>query len=58
MASSKGSDPKTQTRYVAPSGKIPLLSALDDEVDWTMVEIEVRAFLMRCEWYEEALFEP
>ena len=58
MASSKSSDPKTQTRYVAPSGKIPLLSALDDEVDWTMLEIEVRAFLMRCEGYEEALFEP
>ena len=33
MASSKGSDPKTQTRYVAPSGKIPPLSALDEEVE-------------------------
>ena len=42
MASSKGSDPKAQTRYVSPSGKIPPLSASDDEVDWTMVEIEVR----------------
>jgi hypothetical protein len=52
------SDPKTQTRYVAPSGKIPLLSASDDEVDWTMVKIEVRAFLMRSEGYEEALLEP
>ena len=61
MASSKGSDPKTQTRYVpvvSTSGKIPPLSASDDEVDWTMVEIEVRAFLMRSEGYEEALFEP
>ena len=29
MASSKGSDPKTTTRYVTASGKIPLLSAVD-----------------------------
>jgi len=58
MASSKGSDPKTSTRYVTPMGKVPLLSALDDEVDWTMVGIEVSAFLMRWEGYEEALFEP
>ena len=59
MASSKGSDPKTSTRYVTPMGKVPLLSALDDEVDWTMVGIEVSAFLiMRWEGYEEALLEP
>ena len=55
MASSKGSDPKTTTRYVTASGKIPLLSAVDDEIDWTMVEIEVRAFLLRNEGFEEAL---
>ena len=57
MASSKGSDSTKITRYNLPSGKVPLLSALDDEVDWTMVAIEMRAFLMRFEGYEEALFE-
>ena len=58
MASSKGSDSTKTTCYNnLPSGKVPLLSALDDEVDWTMVAIEMRAFLMRFEGYEEALFE-
>ena len=58
MASSKGSDSIKQPRYNLPSGKVPLLSAQDDEVDWTMVAIEMRAFLKRFEGYEEALFEP
>ena len=57
MASSKGSDSMKTSRYNLPSGKVPLLSALDDEVDWTMVAIELRAFLKRFEGYEEALFE-
>ena len=57
MASSKGSDPNKTTRYITPTGKVPLLSAVDDEVDWTMVAIELRAFLKRFEGYEEALFE-
>ncbi len=47
MASSKGSHPIKLSRYNLPSGKVPLLSAVDNEVDWTMVDIEVRAFLMR-----------
>ena len=57
MASSKGSDPNKTTRYITPTGKVPLLSAVDDEVDWTMVAIELRALLKRFEGYEEALFE-
>ena len=57
MASSKGSDPIKSSRYNLPSGKVPLLSAKDDEVDWTMVAIEMRAFLMRFEGYGAALFE-
>jgi hypothetical protein len=57
MASSKGSDSIKQPRYNLSSGKVPLLSAVDDEVDWTMVAIEMRAFLMRFEGYTEALFE-
>ncbi len=55
MASSKGSDSTKSSRYNLPQGKV--LSALDDEVDWTMVAIEMRAFLMRFEGYEKALFE-
>ena len=55
MASSKGSDSIKQPRYNLSSGKVPLLSAVDDEVDWTMVGIEMRAFLMRFEGYTEAL---
>ena len=57
MASSKGSDPNKTSRYITPTGKVPCLSAVDDEVDWTMVAIELRAFLKRFEGYEEALFE-
>ncbi len=57
MASSKGSDPIKSSCYNLPSGKVPLLSAVDDEVDWTMVAIEMRAFLMHFEGYTEALFE-
>ena len=37
MASSKGSDSNKSSRYNSPSGKVPLLSASDDDVDWTMV---------------------
>ena len=58
MASSKGSDSIKQPRYNLPSGKVPLLSAQEDEVDWTMVAIEMRAFLKRFEGHEEALFDP
>ena len=57
MASSKGSDPNKTTRYITPMGKAPLLSAVDEEVDRTMVGIELRAFLKSFEGYEEALFE-
>ena len=41
MASSKDSDPNKTTRYITPTSKVPLLSAVDDEVDWTMVAIEL-----------------
>ena len=57
MASSKGSDSTKTSRYNLPSGKVPLLSAEDEEVDWTIVAIEMRAFLMRFEGCTEALFE-
>ena len=57
MVAREGSDPNKTTRYITPTGKVPLLSAVDDEVDWTMVAIELRAFLKRFEGYEEALFE-
>jgi len=58
MASSKGSDPIKSTRsYNLPTGKVPLLSESDDDVDWTMVAIAMRAFLMRFEGFTEALFE-
>ena len=49
MVASKGSDPNKTTRYITPTGKVPLLSAVDDEVDWTMVTIELSAFLKRFE---------
>ena len=57
MASIKGSDPNKTTRYIIRTGKVPLLSAVDDDFDWTMVAIELRAFLKHFEGYEEALFE-
>ena len=57
MVAREGSDSNKTTRYITPTGKVPLLSAVDDEVDWTMVAIELRAFLKRFEGYEEALFE-
>ena len=58
MASNEGSDPnKTTARYITPTGKVPLLSAVDDEVDWNMVAIEFRAFLKRFEEFEKTLFE-
>ena len=56
MVAREGSDPNKTTRYITPTGKVPLLSAVDNEVDWTMVVIELRAFLKRFEGYEEALF--
>ena len=58
MASSKGSDPiKSPRPNNLPTGKVPLLSESDDDVDWTMVAIAMRAFLMRFEGFTEALFE-
>ena len=58
MASSKGSDPiKSSRSNNLPTGKVPLLSESDDDVDWTMVAIAMRAFLMRFEGFTEALFE-
>ena len=57
MVASKGSDSNKPSRYNVPSGKVPLLPTSDDDVDWTIVAIEMRAFLMRFEGHEEALFE-
>ena len=52
MASSKGSDPiKSFRPNNLPTGKVSLLSESDDDVDWTMVAIAMRAFLMRFEGF-------
>ncbi len=37
---------------------MPQLSEENDKVDWTMVLIQVRAFLRNFSGYEEALKEP
>ncbi len=55
MVAREGSDPKKTTRYNLPTDKVPLLSELDDEVNWTTVGIEVRAFLMRWKGYEDVI---
>ena len=49
MASNKGSDPIKSSRCnnLPTTGKVPLLSESDEDVDWTMVAIAMRAFLMR-----------
>ncbi len=57
MASSKGSEDSTKSRYNSPMGKVPLLSESDDEVDWNRVTLSMRAFLMRFEGHVVALFE-
>jgi hypothetical protein len=45
MLSSQGSDPIKSSRFNnVPTGKVPLLPEVDDEVDWTMVGILMRAF--------------
>ena len=58
MASSKGSEDSTKSRYNPLAGRVPQLPASDDEVNWTEVTTTMRAFLMRFEGFKTALFEP